>query len=157
MIAVRSERHKDKVEIQNVMDSAVATLRDIYRPTERAMSSKIQIALSCQRLVATTDDRVVGAVQYCLDTQCIKIIGLDVHKDYRQKGVARSLIHQIKKIGIKKKLFLLKLHTIKETGNVGVFKRLGFKVLSERVDDLFESDKFEKLTDVKMIMEIPDK
>jgi len=156
MITVRSEMDKDKAEIQNVIDSAVATLRETYRPTQRAIDSKAQRNLSCQRLVATTNDRVVGTVQYYHDNQCVSVIGLDVHTDYRKKGVARRLIHHIKKIGTKEDANILKLHTIKETGNVEVFKRLGFKVALEQIDVLFESDKFEKLTDVEMIMELPD-
>ena len=139
-----------------VMDSAVATLRQTYRPTQRAIENKTQRILNCQRLVATIDDRVVGSVQYSFDIHCVSIIGLDVHTDYRKKGVAHSLISHIKKIGMKEKALSLKLHTIKETGNVGVFKRLGFKVASERIDDLFESDKFDTLTDVEMIMELPN-
>ena len=48
----------------------------------------------------------------------------------------------------------LKLYTVKETGNVEVFRRLGFTVAAEREDDLFESDRFEKLTEVEMIMQL---
>ena len=154
MITVRSEMDKDKAEIQRVIKSAVATLRQTYRPTQKAMDNKIQ-KTSYQRLVAIIDDQVVGSVQYSFDTHCAGIIGLDVHKAHRRKGVARSLISHIKEIGIKKKAFFLKLHTIKETGNVAVFKRLGFKVASEQIDDLFESDIFDTLTDVEMIMELP--
>ncbi len=156
MITVRSERNKDKAEIQNVIDSAVATLRQTYRPTQRAIGNKNQIKQNYERLVAIIAGRIVGSVQYFSDNHCVSVLGLDVHTDYRKKGVARSLISHIKKIGIKEKALSLKLHTIKETGNVVVFKRLGFKETSERIDDLFESDKFDTLTDVEMIMELPN-
>ncbi len=152
MITVRPEMNKDTADLQNVIDSAVATLRQTYRPTQRAIDNKTQKTLNCQRLVATIEDQVVGSVQYFLDPPCVGVIGLDVHTDYRKKGVARSLISRIKEIGMSKKAIGIKLHTIKETGNIRIFKRLGFKVVSERIDGLFESDRFDTLTDVEMVM-----
>ena len=149
--------NKDKAAIQNVIDSAVATLRQTYRPTQKAIEKKSQKNQSYQRLVGIIDDRIVGFVQYFSNNYCISVIGLDVHTNYRKKGVARSLISHIKEIGIKEKALFLKLHTIKETGNVLIFKNLGFKVASERIDDIFESDKFDTLTDIEMIMKLPDK
>ncbi len=154
MITVRSEMNKDKAEIQNVINSAVATLRQTYRPTQKAIEKKFLNNQGYQRLVAIIDDRIVGTVQYFSDNHCISVIGLDVHTNYRKKGVARRLISHIKEIGIKEKALLLKLHTIKETGNVKIFKNLGFTVASERIETLFESDKFDTLTDVEMIMEL---
>ena len=146
---------KDNEAISSVIDSAVATLRKTYRPTQRAIEHKTTKNLNLQRLVAIIDDRVAGSVQYCFANHCVSIIGLDVHADYRKKGVARSLICRIKQIGIKEKARCLKLHTIKETGNVKIFRRLGFKVVSEQPDDFFESDKFDTLTDVEMILALP--
>jgi ribosomal protein S18 acetylase RimI-like enzyme len=77
-----------------------------------------------------------------------------VHTNYRQKGIARNLIRHIEKIGIGENATQVKLHTVKETGNVDVFRRLGFTVVAEQEDDLFESEKFERLTDVEMIMQL---
>ena len=42
------------------------------------------------------------------------------------------------------------LHTVRETGNVDVFQRLGFLVESEELTTLFESDRFSALSEVVM-------
>lgn len=155
MITVRPEKVEDHTEIQMVKDTATATLRQTYRPNQRAIKNKARINATLQRLVAIADGRVVGTVQYYNENRSVCLIGLGVHTDYRQRGVARMLIHYLEKIGIGEKAVQLKLHTVKETGNVGVFRRLGFTVVEERVDNLFESEKFDKLTDVEMIMQLP--
>lgn len=155
MITVRPERVEDQTEIQNVRASATATLRQIYRPNQRAIENKTRISTRLQKLVAIIDGRVVGTVQYYLESQSVWLIGIGVHTEYRQKGVARSLICHLEKIGLREKATQLKLHTVKETGNVDIFRRLGFTVVAEREDDFFESDRFDKLTDVEMIIQLP--
>lgn len=155
MIIVRPENAEDQAEIQHVRAAATATLRQTYRPRQRAIDNKARISPSLQRLVAVTDSRVVGTVQYCMANRAVCLIGLGVHADHRQKGVARSLVRHLKKIGIKEKATQLNLHTVKETGNVEVFRRLGFTVVAERENALFESDRFDKLTEVEMILQLP--
>ncbi|MCP4745673.1 MAG: GNAT family N-acetyltransferase [Desulfobacteraceae bacterium] len=155
MIIVRPERVADKTEIQNVKASATATLRQTYRPKQRAIDNKDKIRGCLQRVVAAANGRVVGTVQYSLESQIVRITGLGVHTDYRQKGIARNLIRHLEKISIEKKVNQLKLHTVKETGNVDVFRRLGFTVVAERESNFFESDRFDKLTEVEMIMRLP--
>ena len=154
MITVRPERVEDQAETQNVIAAATATLRQTYRPKQNAIENKARISPGLQRLVAVAGGRVVGTVQYYLEGQSVRVICLSVHTDYRQKGGARSLIRHLEKIGIGEKTTQLKLHTVRETGNVNIFKRLGFTVVAEREDDLFESDRFEKLTDVEMILHL---
>jgi acetolactate synthase regulatory subunit len=44
---------------------------------------------------------------------------------------------------------------VKETGNVDMFRHLGFRVVAEEDDDLLVSDKFEKLIDVEMVKQLP--
>lgn len=155
MITVRPERVEDQEEIKNVRDAATATLRQTYRPNQKAIENKARIGATLKRLVAIDDGRVVGTVQYYVENRSICLIGLGVHTDYRQKGIARILIRHLKKICIGEKATQLRLHTVKETGNVDVFRHLGFIVVAEREDDLFESAKFDKLTDVEMIMPLP--
>ena len=46
------------------------------------------------------------------------------------------------------------LHTVRETGNVAIFERLGFVVESEEPAALFESDKFPELSEVVMVKEL---
>jgi ribosomal protein S18 acetylase RimI-like enzyme len=44
----------------------------------------------------------------------------------------------------------LSLYTVRETGNVGIFERLGFKVIKEEEDLYDESDRYSALTEVYM-------
>jgi len=155
MIIVRPEEVNDQVEIEKVCAAAITTLRETYCPGKQALENKIQLSVYLQRLVAVSDDRVVGTVQYYFQDQSLKIIGLGVHPDFRRRGVARSLISYLVEIGKAKNVNILKLHTIKETGNVEVFRRLGFIVAAERKDVLMESNKFEELTDVEMVRQLP--
>jgi len=155
MIIVRPEEVNDYVEIEKVRAAAITTLRETYRPGKHALENKIQLRAHLQGLVAVSDDCVVGTVQYYFQDQSLKIIGLGVHPDFRRRGVARNLVSYLAEIGKTKNVNDLKLHTIKETGNVEVFKRLGFIVAVERKDVLMESSKFEELTDVEMVRELP--
>jgi hypothetical protein len=47
------------------------------------------------------------------------------------------------------------LHTVRETGNVTIFRRLGFLVESEESTTLFKSDRFSTLSEVVMRKEVP--
>lgn len=156
MIIVRLEEVGDKQGIETVRAAATATLRQTYRPSQKAIADKASASASFKRLVAVADGRVVGTVQYYVENQAVRVIGLGVHADYRKKGIARAIIHHLQNIGMKEKANHVLLHTIKETGNVEVFTHLGFTVISEQKDELMESDIFEKLTEVKMIMYLPE-
>ncbi|HBA54271.1 GNAT family N-acetyltransferase [Syntrophorhabdus aromaticivorans] len=152
MITVRLEKDGDQVEIESVRAAATSTLRETYRPGQKALANRARISASFERLVALNDDIIIGTVQYRLENQSLRVIGLGVHTDHRRKGVARSLMSHLKEIAEREKTTALRLHTIKETGNVEVFTRLGFIVVAEQEDELMESDTFEKLTDVEMVM-----
>jgi hypothetical protein len=49
----------------------------------------------------------------------------------------------------------LSLETILETGNVEIFRRIGFSVIREEPTDLFESPHGTAVTNVRMEKEIP--
>ncbi len=152
MITVRSERVEDQQGIQNVSTATTAALRQVYRPNQRGLDHKARIGESLKRLVAVIDDHVVGTVQYYLEDQSVRVIALGVHPDFQRNGVARSLFLRLQEIGIQEKATNLRLHTVRETGNVEVFRHLGFTVIAEQETELFESDIFEHLIDVEMEM-----
>jgi len=154
MITVRPEKEDDQSGIQETDAAATATLRLIYRPNQRALANKARISTRLQRLVAVIDGRIVGTVQYHVEKQAVNVIGLGVHKDFRRRGVARSLIQSLTEIGRREKAIRLQLHTVKQTGNVEIFERLRFSGIAERKDDFSESDRFDKLIDVEMIKKL---
>ncbi len=63
MITVRPERVEDQAEIKNVRDAAMATLRQTYRPNQKAIENKARIGATLKRLVAIDDGRVCFPVR----------------------------------------------------------------------------------------------
>jgi GNAT superfamily N-acetyltransferase len=80
----------------------------------------------------------------------LRILGLGVHEDFRLKGIARSIIDHIIDLTNTKECISLRLFTIKETGNVPIFERIGFEIVSEQQDGLCEGLNGERVTDVEM-------
>jgi ribosomal protein S18 acetylase RimI-like enzyme len=150
MIQVRPSRPEDDVAIKEVDASATATLRETYRPNKRALANKAGIAANLQRLVATINGQVVGTVEWDIDGDSVRVVGLGVHSDFRRQGVARQLLSSLEDIGRELGATRLHLHAVRQTGNVDVFTRLGFRIVAEQ-DDLFsESDRYPILTDIEM-------
>lgn len=151
MPTVRTATPTDQEGVLQVEASATATLRKTYRPTKRAMANKKNIEKQLIRLVAEEDGRIVGTVQYEITENTLHMIGLGVHEAYRRKGIARKIIGCLSDIGRARSLRSISLFTIKETGNVPIFEKLRFEVVSETLDEFFESDRFGSLTEVKMV------
>ena len=84
----------------------------------------------------------------------LSFLGLGVHTRFRRRGVAGALIGQLETIGRNCGCTAVILHTVRETGNVDVFQRLGFLVESEELTTLFESDRFSALSEVVMRKDI---
>jgi ribosomal protein S18 acetylase RimI-like enzyme len=148
MFTVRHALPQDDIAIKEINFLATATLREVYRPKPSFARNKISKHL--ERLVAIERDRIVGAVRYYVEDPILRIIGLNVHPDFRKKGVARELIRALEEIARQQKIARLQLATIKQTGNVEIFRRLGFKIIEEREDNFSESDKYDVLIDVEM-------
>jgi hypothetical protein len=64
--------------------------------------------------------------------------------------VAAALIHQLESIGRSCGCPTVMLHTVRETGNVEIFERLGFLVESEEPTNLFQSETCSALSEVVM-------
>lgn len=154
MVTVRPDKPSDQPDIQAVDAAATATLRQTYRPNQRALINKVRLDTHLRRIVATIEDRVVGTVRYSVDNQSVRVIGLGIHPDFRRQGIARELLRSLEEIGKGERAIRLHLHTVKQTGNVDVFKRLGFTVIAEREDEFAESDRYQKLIDVEMEKQI---
>jgi ribosomal protein S18 acetylase RimI-like enzyme len=93
---------------------------------------------------------VVGTVRYPCEGERIHLIGLLVHPQFQRQGVARALVEVVAQIGQQKGMRRLSLYTVKETGSVPIFDKLGFETMTERIAQDVESDRYETLTDVYM-------
>ena len=78
------------------------------------------------------------------------LIGLAVHPDYQNRGVARSMIEWAARRVPSYGHSILVLDTIREAGSVPLFEKMGFRVISETVANWCESNDYPELHDVTM-------
>lgn len=80
----------------------------------------------------------------------MRLLGLGVHEDHRRQGIARALVNRVIELAAEKRGSAVRVATIKETGDVPIFEKLGFEVAGENTDDSCEGINGEKVTDVEM-------
>lgn len=148
--AVRAIRPEDEDAAAEVARLATADLRRVYWPTPIAVQHRATLAAQLHRLVAVVDRRIVGVVQYYVAGDRLAFLGLGVHPEYRRRGVAKALVRQLEQIGRECGCTTLTLNTVRQTGNVEVFHRLGFFVESEAPTGLFEGVGNMSLSEVAM-------
>lgn len=149
-IYVRDARNDDAERVAVTCEAAFAPLRSIYRPKGEAIARQAERVQTGTRLVAELAGTLVGTVQYDLHTRQLHVIGLAVHPDYQRRGVARCLLDEIDQRAVLLGQPVVVLDTIKETGNVPLFEKLGFRVTREEVATWCQSETFSQVHDVKM-------
>jgi predicted N-acetyltransferase YhbS len=152
---VRQSRTGDEAEIAVVLASATATLRQTYRPTAVAIARRQGRASPLPRLVAVVGDKIVGTVEYELVGERLHLLGLGVLEAHRGRGVARRLIETVCQIAGRSGARKVSLYTIRETGNLPLFARLGFAVAGEALSSDFTSERHQTLTEVYMERSLP--
>jgi ribosomal protein S18 acetylase RimI-like enzyme len=149
-LTVRSAGPEDEPGMADVDRLAVATLRRVYRPTSAGARQQTETRTTEQPVVAMVEGRIVGVVRYYFSADRLFLFRLGVHTEYRRRGVCGALIRELERIGRCRGCTDIALHAVRETGNVEIFRRLGFVVESEQPTDLFESTKFARLHEVVM-------
>ena len=149
-IVVKGASITNREDIDAVVKSGVQTLRKTYRPNQKALLNKSKIIENLQRLVALIDDKIVGTVQYYEKINCLSILGLYVHSEYRRIGVAGRLVDSIESIAIKKEFHKIALYTVKETGNDVIFGKFGFSIIAEEPDEYSEGYNDNTVTSIYM-------
>ncbi|WP_417382799.1 GNAT family N-acetyltransferase [Gimesia sp.] len=149
-ILIREAKPADDAEVTTVFETAFEPLRSIYRPTGAALARQAERAQAGTRLLAEIDGKIVATVQYDLHADHIHVIGLAVHPDFQRKGIAGQLLDWIcirtKNLGQP----AVVLDTIRETGNVPLFEKLGFRVVHEEKATWCISDTYQEVHDVKL-------
>lgn len=154
MIMVRPSLPEDAEGIRRVSESGNAKLRETYCPNQKALENRRRFSSQLNRLVALVEGEIAGTTQFYRDGEALRIIGLFVHADYRRRGVAKALVGGVVDIARKQGIDLLVTRTVKETGNVPIFEKIGFEVVSIHPDEYSESDKHRQLSEVDFQMKI---
>lgn len=149
---VREPELSDAEALKEVKALAVAPLRQIYRPAQAGFAERAAKDHRRRPFVCEHEGRVVATVEIEDRRDTYHLVGPLVHPDFQRQGIARLLIDYIAEIAREQGKQALSLNTVKQTGNVEIFSRLGFQVVSESVADggLGESLINEPLIDVYM-------
>ncbi|MFI4852955.1 MAG: GNAT family N-acetyltransferase [Gimesia chilikensis] len=149
-IYVRDARNDDAERVAVICEAAFAPLRSIYRPKGETIARQAERAQTGTRLVAEFEGALAATVQYDQHADHVHVIGLAVHPDYQRRGIAGFLLEEICQQAILLKQPVVVLDTIKETGNVPLFEKLGFRVTHEAVATWCVSETWPVLHEVKM-------
>ena len=156
MIEIREASEQDPAGIAQVAAEATATLRRVYRPNERALANRTAMKRSLVCLVAEMDEVIVGTVEYAVEDPVLRVINLGVRESFRRRGVARALVEALVRIARNSGAPCLLVHTVKETGNVPIFERMGFRVTAESEDTYSENGGGAPLTDVQLRRDVDE-
>ncbi|HCG5296731.1 TPA: GNAT family N-acetyltransferase [Vibrio parahaemolyticus] len=120
-------------------------LRQVYRPTELAVSNKNSAKSEWSCFGFHVDQVLVEAKQVGSELQ---ISSLAVAPSFRQKGVARKLVDFV--VTQFKPINSVSVWCVEQTGNVAVFKTLGFNVIQRFDSDFFILSDGSKAVEVQL-------
>ena len=150
MTHVRHSTPGEAQIVHGIVDAAFATLRTIYRPKQDAISTLDRDAPNSQQLLAFSGNVAVGTVNLRIEEGAIVVSQLAVLPLYRRQGIATLLLKHAERLACDSGHTTLSLNTIMETGNVEIFKQLGFLNTGQHIADWCVSPDGNKLTDVRM-------
>ena len=129
-VIVRDALPADAEQVSAVADRAAATLRAVYRPTpELVRLNETRASERCQ-VVAQLQGEIVGTISYEHRGHRLHLQSLAVEPRYQRRGIARLLVAHCAELARSLGASRLSLFTVIETGNVPIFERLGFHVVS---------------------------
>lgn len=130
---IRDANDRDAADVAEVVHAAFQPLRSIYQPTRQTIERQAIHRNQGNRLIGEADGRMAGTVQYDVHPDRLHAMGLAVHPDYQRMGLARLLLQSIEERARLTGRPHVVLNTIQETGNVPIFEKLGFQVVSRVV------------------------
>ncbi|GEM_PF-697977 len=154
-IVVREGGEADEAMALAVSRAAFDTLRDVYRPTPKALERQAARTAHWKRVVAVADGRVAGTALFGVRGRRLVVFGLAVDPGRRGRGVGRAILAWLADRAATRRLRAVALNTIRESGNVPYFEKRGFRVLREVQADWCVSDVHPRLHDVAMEAETP--
>ncbi len=149
---VREACDDDAMVLRRLIDTATQQLRCIYRPRKKKDTQQTMPAIT---LVAVDDEIVVATAEYVVQDDRLYIQGIAVHPNHRQRGFCRSLLAAVEQLAIDAELCAVVLCVIEETGNVGIFEKMGFMVMSHTTSVDYMSPTGGPVTQVEMGRKLP--
>lgn len=119
------------------MDDTTQILRRVYRP-KKCNKSEDQKREVFDKLVAVSGREVYGVISYKVLEDAILIQNLAVAPQYHKMGVATNLLRGVQEIAVARSIGRLTLKTIMQTGNPGIFEKMGFEVVQTEIAENFE-------------------
>lgn len=148
MISVRIATPDEIQDAESISRAAFSELRRVYRPTKAASARQADRQQDGIRLVAKVEGHIVGTLLYFVEEDRIDVSGIAVAPNHRRRGAARELIEFVAQTARSLGVGTIAARTVKETANVAVFERLGFRVVAEELATWCVSDEYPTLHDV---------
>jgi len=141
----------DTESVQLIMASCTSELRAVYALKPQSEAVLAHHSLPNSRVVAVDNTGTLVGVAECIPHQlALYVQGIAVAPTHRRRGVAGILLDYIATIAVDMGLPALSVATIKETGNVEVFRRLGFTVIEEQASERFLGIHGQPVTEVTL-------
>ena len=129
MLEIRRAVAEDAEGVAVVVDQMTTFLRQFYRPTDAGYARRKRMQSQRTRLVAVNEGTIVGTVEYLVNGEVLRVIGLAVHECHRRRGIARALVERLATVSADLGCQHLSMSTVTATGNVPTFRALGFDVV----------------------------
>lgn len=147
---VRAFLTTDTEPVNIIMASCTRELRKVYTPKPNAENVS-QSQSHSSRIVAVEHTEAIVGVAECIGrASALYVQGIAVAPSHRRCGVATDLLDFCTTLAADAGLPALEITTIKETGNVEIFLRLGFLVIAERTSERFWSRDERPVTEVTL-------
>lgn len=147
---VRAYLASDIEPVNLIMASCTRELRKVYASKPNAENVP-QSQLHSSRIIAVDHTETIVGVAECVGrASALYVQGIAVAPTHRRRGVATDLLAHSASLAADAGLPALEIATIKETGNVEIFCRLGFLVIDERVSERFWSHDERPVTEVTL-------
>ena len=144
----------DAERARGVAERAGRALRAVYRPTPELVRSNQARADDRRQLVAECNREIVGTVSYEVRGDKLHLRSLAVDPVWQRQGIGRALLAHAIDLARSLGASRLSLYTVVETGNVIIFERLGFRVVSTESGCGLEAVAAATVTEVYMEMPI---
>jgi len=150
---IRLVEDRDLLAVKELQQEALITLRQIYYPTPEALRSRRNLLTVVDTVVAEVDGRLVGTAEYYPEDTSggvCSCMNLSVTSASRGRGVGRRILSWLGERAAGLGFHTLRLHCVKETGNVAIFRRCGFHVVAEEASTLFQTPDGRSVTEVTL-------